>query len=866
MKKLKSFNRSLFIRLFLASTVPIILMGFLGYVLLNHRIDKNLKKEFSLASKTIELGIHDALHEPLIILNQLSVFISSHPHSSKTVDDLLDLEIKKSKHFEVIYLLDRDKRIISFGAQKIFRNKREDLIGMDMSGMDLNISAFSNSYHRWSQPFFSPFSGNQSVFLTVPVKDKTLVASFSIEHLRDIIKTNLSDSDLIVLITDKKGQLIYHPNLKYVKEHRNYSNIKPFKRAINGEYGTDMFIDGNTSFIGHSSKIFKTDWIVVVAQYKEEALKPLITMIQILVSGFLVFGLLSLIWSRTVTKKMMRPINQLQGQIKNISDGNYAVDMPLQVHREMEDMAVLFRDMASTLKERETSLAISEERFRTIFNSITDAIVLADTDRNIRMVNPAFTRIFGYTAEETLGRNAAFLYADPEMYELQGEIRFNKNVTMGQSVYEIDFKRKDGVVFPTENSSVHVKNPNGEITGFLAVVRDITDRKTEHKQKKEMQRRLKQAQKMEAIGTLAGGIAHDFNNILSIIIGYTDIVMLGSSPDSETGQNLQNVLDAGNRARELVQQILSFSRQAQVETIALRPQPIIKELMKMIRSSIPTTIEIREDIAGECGTVLADPTQLHQVLMNLCTNAFSAMEDRVGVLTIGLKIAESVPPELDSFEKTGKTYIEMSVSDTGHGIDPDIIDKIFDPFFTTKDKGKGTGMGLATTYGIVKGCGGTITVESVPDIRTKFTIYLPQSDQEEKSDTSLSDDQLVGGDERILFVDDEEILGRMGQEMLGQLGYDVTVKHSSIEALSTFLYDPDKFDMVITDQTMPEMTGLDMSKKMLQERPDVPIILCTGYSTMVNEEVAKSHGLKGFALKPVTMGTFSRLIRDIFDD
>jgi PAS domain S-box-containing protein len=864
MKKIKSFNRTLFIRLIMASTVPILFMGLLGYILLSDRIDKNLQKEFKLVSKTIELRIREALREPLIILNQLSVFISA-TTSSKRMNDILDLEIRKTKYFEVIYLLDQDKRIISFAEHKVFRNKGENLIGMDMSGLNLNFSTYANSLHRWSQPFFSPFSGKQNIFLTVPVGDKTLVAGFSIEHLRAMIKTHLSDSDKVVLITDKNGQLIFHPNLNFVREQRNYSNVEIVSKAISGDYGINMFEMEGDSFIGSSSTISQNDWIVVVSQYKEKAFKPLFNLIAILITCFLIVVTFSLLWSRSVTKTLMYPLKQLQDQIKKISHGNYVVDMPLQVYSEMESMAGHFREMASTIKERENVIAISEERFRSIFNSITDAIVMVDSERTIIMVNPAFTRIFGYTADETLGKNSSFLYADPEMYKLQGELRYNKDVVIDKSVYEINFKRKDGTFFPTENSGVHVKKPNGELTGFLAVIRDITEKKKEHNQKIDMEKRLKQAQKMEAIGTLAGGIAHDFNNILSIIIGYTDILMFGFTTQSEEGQNLQNILDAGNRAKELVQQILSFSRQAQVEKIALKPQPIIRELMKMIRSSIPTTIEIKEDIVKDCGTVLADPTQLHQVLMNLCTNAFSAMENRVGTLSISLKVAKSVPPELEDFERLGKKFVELSVSDTGHGIDLNIIDKIFDPFFTTKDKGKGTGMGLATTYGIVKGCGGTITVESVPDIKTAFTIYLPQSDEDEKNDLSLEESPLEHGDERILFVDDEEILAEMGGRMLGKLGYDVTVKKSSIGALSTFLYDPNKYDLIITDQTMPEMTGLDMSKNMLQERPDIPIILCTGYSTMVNEEVAKSHGIKGFILKPVSMTSISKLIRKIID-
>ena len=381
-------------------------------------------------------------------------------------------------------------------------------------------------------------------------------------------------------------------------------------------------------------------------------------------------------------------------------------------------------------------------------------------------------------------------------------------------------------------------------------------------EKENIEMKLRQAQKMEAIGTLAGGIAHDFNNILSVILGYAEMAKEDVKPGTELSEYIDEIFAAGNRAKNLVQQILTFSRQTKVERIILQPQPLIKETLKMLRSSIPSTIEIQHDIAEDCGTIEADPTQLYQILMNVCTNAFHAMEQSGGILRITLKIAEQLPLELRHESTPAKTFIELAISDTGHGIGPDIIDKIFDPFFTTKEQGKGTGMGLAIAYGIIRNYGGTITVDSQLHKGTTFHIYIPQSKADAVPE-QLASKEIPLGKERILLVDDEELLVGIGKRMLERLGYHVTVKLHSFEALELFYKQPDQFDVVITDQTMPGMTGIELARRMLLIRPDIPIILCTGYSSMVDEGVAKQKGIREFAFKPLAKEQIALLLHKV---
>jgi signal transduction histidine kinase/ActR/RegA family two-component response regulator len=388
----------------------------------------------------------------------------------------------------------------------------------------------------------------------------------------------------------------------------------------------------------------------------------------------------------------------------------------------------------------------------------------------------------------------------------------------------------------------------------------------EQKRRTRLEEGLVQAQKMEAMGTLAGGIAHDFNNILGAILGYAEMARDDSSPGSQMEKDLDQIILAAERAKDLVKQILAFSRQTETDRVPLRPAAILKETAKLLRSSLPTTIEVRQDIDEDTGLILADPTQVHQIIMNLSTNAFHSMEEKGGVLSFSLKKKVLTDEELVREPRLQPgTFVELSIADTGAGIAPEIQDRIFDPYFTTKEVGKGTGLGLAIVQGIVKSYGGIITCRSQVGVGTVFQITLPTLKGPmvlaEKSEYLIPE-----GDERVLFVDDEKMLADMSRIMLERLGYKVTVLTSSIEALAVFKDNPDAFDVVITDQTMPGMTGTDLARRMREIRPNLPVILCTGYSSTISEEKISSLGIKGFALKPLAKRDIAVVIRKVLEE
>ncbi len=376
---------------------------------------------------------------------------------------------------------------------------------------------------------------------------------------------------------------------------------------------------------------------------------------------------------------------------------------------------------------------------------------------------------------------------------------------------------------------------------------------------------LRQAQKMEAIGTLAGGIAHDFNNILAAIIGYTDLSLYAESCSGSLKRNLEQVKKASNRARDLVSQILAFSRTEEFKDDAVDIGPIVKEALKLLRATIPSSIEIRQDIPDGLGKIVTDPTKIFQVLMNLCTNAAHAMRNREGVLSVSFGKVEDGACPLVSVGNVKPSCLRLTISDTGDGMAPEVRNRIFDPYFTTKEQGEGTGLGLAVVHGIVRSSGGEIEVESVLGEGSSFCLYFPSVADGVVIPEDVESATMPRGNERILFVDDETALAEMAGQMLEKLGYTVNVLSDSREAFDLFTSAPDAFDLLLTDQTMPDISGMDLAKKVLSLRPDLPVILYTGYSTAVDGNEARQIGIRQFLMKPLSMNVLAEVVRKTLD-
>lgn len=523
------------------------------------------------------------------------------------------------------------------------------------------------------------------------------------------------------------------------------------------------------------------------------------------------------------------------------------------------DYCVAMIQNISKRKRAEERTREKEAQLRALVDSTTDAIITIDQEAKIQFWNQAAQVIFGYHAQEVLGQPHTLLMPESfreECLERVKQAMAAKRLLSIHNTADVTALRKDGTEFPARVSLSIWESDNGMYC--TSIVRDITT-------KIQLEQQLRQSQKMEALGTMAGGIAHDFNNILMTMLGNTELALLNTPKGEKKWNQLRQVQNAGYRAKDLVRQILTFTRQSVFERKPLQLKVIIEETIQFLRATLPSTIEIRQSLHTD-RTILADATQMHQVLMNLCANAEYAMRATGGVL--GIRLEETDVSEAFASQYTDLSpgpHIRLTIKDTGQGIPPDVLERIFDPFFTTKPVGEGTGMGLSVIRGIVLHHGGIIMVQSEQGKGTTFDIYFPLI-QQAQAQTSIADDhEIPRGHERILFIDDEQTLTELGHECLTQLGYEVVAIFNSSEAIPIFRETPQAFDLVITDQTMPHLTGIHLVQQLRDIRDDIPIILCTGGSHLVTPDQINALGIQAFLRKPFSVHDLGITVREVLD-
>jgi PAS domain S-box-containing protein len=512
-------------------------------------------------------------------------------------------------------------------------------------------------------------------------------------------------------------------------------------------------------------------------------------------------------------------------------------------------------------KNAEQALARAKAFLESSLSSIPEGVLLLDEDICLSYVNPVFLEWVGRSREELIGKPLdalTVLFLEPRSARQINENDVQR-VLSGESIIgeEIEILDEQGRYMPIAMTAAGILNEDRQIIGIVVILVDLTERR-------QLETRLRQSQKMEAIGTLAGGIAHDFNNILSAIMGNTELLLYQNNLHEAGKKKLDNIYIASQRAKDLVGQILLFSRKGEQECKPVALKLIVKEILKLIKASLPSTIEIKLSISDESIQVLADPTQIHQILMNLCTNAHHAMMYAGGVLTLELSTLDIVSGK--SSNPSGLrpgAWVKLCVRDTGKGMSPEIQERIFEPYFSTREKGLGTGLGLAVVHGIVQTYGGRIDVYSQQGEGTTFTVFLPRLDQLIEKKSRSSEPMPMGNKERILFVDDEVMLIDVQKDALESLKYQVVAVSSADQALKLFSSSPDDFDLVITDMTMPKMTGDVLAREILKIRPDIPVILCTGFSETITKEKVLAAGIRDFMMKPVKIRDLAESVHNV---
>ncbi len=537
----------------------------------------------------------------------------------------------------------------------------------------------------------------------------------------------------------------------------------------------------------------------------------------------------------------------------------------LEEASQLEELADDLANRIRTLHSEAAQKKVKEEQLllAKVIHQAAEGVLTFDQDARVQYLNPAWEVICGVNAKDVFNNSLhelACCRRNEQFYEAIRQVIETGDVSTGQYLNV----REDGSRYRIEANISPVMAEYSDVIRYVAVIRDVT-------YESQLEDQLRTAQKMEAIATLAGGIAHDFNNILAAILTNTELVLDDLPKDGLLREHLEIVYQAGARGKSLVKQIVTISRQNVQERKPVCVAFIVDECLNLLRATLPTTIEFRKDIAPNLDPVSADPTQLHQVILNICTNAADAMEEQGGILEIRLEEV-TVASRYDDIHASlhPGSYLKLSIKDTGHGMERDVLERVFDPFFTTKGLGKGTGLGLSVAHSIIKNHGGLLNVESIPGKGTEFHIYLPKIyciEQQSAANDSL---MVANGHERILFVDDEPALAFAGQKMLEKLGYEVVSGTDSREALQLFLEQPASFDLVITDQTMPHMTGEMLAREMLKVREELPIILCSGNvlndSSGVSMAKARAIGIREFMNKPYERSEMSQLIRRTLDN
>ncbi len=849
----------------LIAVVPFLLAATLSIAWLSRQIKTDIQTFQHQLANAIASQVESHLSSAMITVQMTAAIPMDEGMNWHNLQHILDAQIESAPSLRAIYALSPQGRVMGIGLPAENRGRRQDLMGMDLSRNRLFQQARQEQRPIWSNTFLSVVGGSLVVALAAPAKEMMVIGEIELLQLTDYLKRIPLPEQQLILVLDRHGQIVADRENRYTAQQLNIGNIPLVKAGLTSKTTQSGRFDFNyQAMLGDIVPTPSIDWFVMVAQPIQIAFGPLKTMLRLVLLGLGIALAIGVAFSILFSRRMARRFESLTTHARLVATSDTPSAWPkssIAEFNELSDnlaqMAVAIRNREQQRKEDEEKIRRSENNYRTLFEESLDTIFISTVEGKYLDINPMGVALLGYASKEEV--LALDIFRDVYVNAEERSQLIDRLIQVGYvKDYQVRMKKKNGDIIDVAITATLILNRANQPTAIRGIIRDITERRS-------LEDQLRQAQKMEAIGALAGGIAHDFNNLLTPILGFAEILQSELSPESPARQGIDQIVSASNKAKELVKQILTFSRQQPHEPRPVQIHHILHEAVNLLRASIPKSIEIKESML-KCGYILADPGQIHQVIMNLGTNAYHAMRATGGVLRVEAREMDIGPEILiPGLEIEPGRYVRLEVADTGIGMDESIRSRIFDPYFTTKKPGEGTGLGLAVVHGIVKHHNGHITVYSEPGRGTIFHVYFPAVGAQGTAVAVPSVEQAPRGHERILIVDDEKPIVQLQKSLLESLGYRVTALFSSMDALQMFTRRPDDFDLVITDMTMPGMNGAALSRELLKLRRNLPIILCTGFSELIDEDKARALGIRRYVMKPIVRAEIARVIREILD-
>lgn len=847
----------------MVGVLPLSLVGLLGHTTSETMSRDISQRNYSLA-QTLANGVDS------ILLRSRDIMLETRSHLVERgfiEDDEINgyLASRINHHpefFNMIMILDRSGKVVHLAPYFA------DLLGMDWSKHGA-AKIREGVLPIWSDTFISPRTGKPTLTMSLPLVDGTLIGYVNLSKLSEMASAAQLGRGGYAVIIDDHGAAVAHTDPRVVDERQNLKALPITEWALAGNKGVLTFSYNGKEMLGSVALVQLTSWPVVVVQPMEEAFAPVRKMSNLTWAGMLIIVVLAALvglWSLWIVQ---RPISWLAINSVRLAKGDQEFAPPVALFREFEELSTTFQDMAESVRNRETALIASEQHLRAILDSSADTILSLDKDRHITDCNKAFTDEFGYERDEVIGKTTELLHTSIENYENMGQLTrrdiLEKSFWRGQW----NFMRKDGTTVPMELVISKLVASDGSLDGMVVLMRDISQRLKDEAERAQLEVQLRHSQKMEAIGTLAGGIAHDFNNILQILHGSVQLLWSSDDMGKKEKARLDQMDSALERATGLVGQLLTFSRKMEGDMGPLDLNFEVRQVAALLERTIPKMINIQLDLAQDIWFVQGNSIQVEQILLNLASNSRDAMSEG-GTITVSTANREMDQKAIaaENLDMPPGRYVALQVTDTGKGMSQDVMQHIFEPFFTTKGIGGGTGLGLATVYGIVRSHGGAIQCSSGLNQGTAFFLYFPASECGEaiKTKQRHEPDKQDQGKETILLVDDEEAVADVAAAALEGVGYRVWLASDGEAALEMHQQKAGEIDLIVLDLGMPGIGGRRTLEIIKQRQPNLPVIIASGYSELEEGEKVISGGASGYIQKPFRLVEMLKLVRKVLDN